>query len=82
MKADNGDKVRVETEGMQYEGILMPSQTGKIVLKIKNGYNIGIKPDSASIILLEQMDKMDYLFLLLLELKLLIEGLRRLLLLK
>ena len=57
MKAEDGDKVRVETKGMKYEGILMPSQTGKIVLKMKNGYNIGISPDSASITLLEKMDK-------------------------
>ncbi|TRZ92296.1 MAG: Glu-tRNA(Gln) amidotransferase GatDE subunit D [Methanosarcinales archaeon] len=57
MKAEDGDKVRVETKGMQYEGILMPSQTGKVVLKMKNGYNIGISPDSASITLLEKMDK-------------------------
>lgn len=57
MAAEDGDKVRVETKGMQYEGILMPSQTGKVVLKMKNGYNIGISPDSASITLLEKMDK-------------------------
>ncbi len=57
MQAEDGDKVRVETKGMQYEGILMPSQTGKVVLKLKNGYNIGINPDSSSIILLEKMDK-------------------------
>ncbi len=57
MQAEDGDKVRIETRGMQYEGILMPSQTGKIVLKLKNGYNIGINPDSTSISLLEKIDK-------------------------
>ncbi len=55
MQAENGDKVRVATREMQYEGILMPSQTGKIVLKLKNGYNIGLNPDSLSITLLEKM---------------------------
>ncbi|MBU3968275.1 MAG: Glu-tRNA(Gln) amidotransferase subunit GatD [Euryarchaeota archaeon] len=55
MQAENGDKVRIATGEMQYEGILMPSQTGKIVLKLKNGYNIGLNPDSASITLLEKM---------------------------
>jgi len=57
MQAEDGDKVRVETKTNQYEGILMPSQTGKVVLKLKNGYNIGINPDSASITLLEKMEK-------------------------
>jgi len=57
MQAEEGDKVRVERKGMQYEGILMPSQTGKIVLKLKNGYNIGINRDSASITLLEKKEE-------------------------
>lgn len=57
MKVEDGDKVRVQTKTMQYEGILMPSQTGKVILKLKNGYNIGINPGSASISLLEKMDK-------------------------
>ncbi len=57
MKVEDGDKVRVQTKTMQYEGILMPSQTGKVILKLKNGYNIGINPGSASISLLEKMEK-------------------------
>jgi glutamyl-tRNA(Gln) amidotransferase subunit D len=57
MQIEDGDKVRIATGEMQYEGILMPSQTGKVVLKLKNGYNIGIRPDTASITLLEKMDK-------------------------
>ncbi len=54
MQAEVYDKVRVETKGAVYEGTLMPSQTDRIVLKLKNGYNIGIKHDSASITLLEK----------------------------
>lgn len=54
MQAEVYDKVRVETRGAVYEGTLMPSQTDRIVLKLKNGYNIGIKHDSASITLLEK----------------------------
>ena len=57
MQAELYDRVRVESKGAQYEGILMPSQTGKIVLKLKSGYNIGLDPDTASITLLEKMDE-------------------------
>lgn len=54
MKPEISDKVRVERKGVQYEGILIPSQTGSIVLKLKNGYNVGINPDSSTITLLEK----------------------------
>ncbi|MBU4373964.1 MAG: Glu-tRNA(Gln) amidotransferase subunit GatD [Euryarchaeota archaeon] len=54
MQAETYDKVRVESKGKKYEGTLMPSQTDSIVLKLKNGYNIGIKWDFASITLLEK----------------------------
>jgi glutamyl-tRNA(Gln) amidotransferase subunit D len=57
MQAEFYDRVRVESKGVQYEGILMPSQTGKIVLKLKSGYNIGLNPDSVSITSLEKMDE-------------------------
>ncbi|HEY9204959.1 MAG TPA: Glu-tRNA(Gln) amidotransferase subunit GatD [Candidatus Methanoperedens sp.] len=46
-KAEIGDKIRVEKASKynksHYEGILMPSQTGCTVLKLKNGYNIGLR---------------------------------------
>ncbi|MCZ7392287.1 MAG: Glu-tRNA(Gln) amidotransferase subunit GatD [Candidatus Methanoperedens sp.] len=54
MQAEVYDKVRVEREGATYEGTLMPSQTDRLVLKLKNGYNIGIRKDKASITLLEK----------------------------
>lgn len=57
MQAELYDKVRVETRGAVYEGTLMPSQTDRIVLKLKNGYNIGLKHDSASITLLEKKEE-------------------------
>ncbi len=56
MQAEEYDKVRVEIKGIAYEGTLMPSQTDSIVLKLKNGYNIGIKRESATITLLEKND--------------------------
>ena len=57
MQAEIYDKVGVETKGVKYEGTLMPSQTDRIVLKLKNGYNIGIKRESASITLLEKKEE-------------------------
>ncbi|MCE8428694.1 MAG: Glu-tRNA(Gln) amidotransferase subunit GatD [Candidatus Methanoperedens sp.] len=54
MQAELYDKVLVESNDVKYEGILMPSQTDSIVLKLKNGYNIGICKDSTSITLLEK----------------------------
>lgn len=57
MQAEIYDKVRAETDGRKYEGTLMPSQTDRIVLKLKNGYNIGIKRESTSITLLEKREE-------------------------
>lgn len=59
MQAETYDKVRVESKGKKYEGTLMPSQTGSLVIKLKNGYNIGIKRDFASIILLEKKQEKE-----------------------
>ncbi len=57
MQAEVYDKIRVESKGIRYEGTLMPSQTDSIVLKLKNGYNIGIKSASASITLIEKKEE-------------------------
>jgi len=57
MQAEEYDKVRVESKGVDFEGTLMPSQTENIVLKLKNGYNIGIKRDTATIDLLEKKEE-------------------------
>jgi glutamyl-tRNA(Gln) amidotransferase subunit D len=56
MQPEIYDKVSVETNGLKYEGTLMPSQTGRIVLKLKNGYNIGIRKESASLTLLDKKE--------------------------
>ncbi|MCZ7357088.1 MAG: Glu-tRNA(Gln) amidotransferase subunit GatD [Candidatus Methanoperedens sp.] len=55
MQAEEGDLVRVESKGMKYEGTLMPSQTGSIVLKLKNGYNMGIR--RATVTLLKRKEE-------------------------
>lgn len=54
MQAEIYDKVRVESKGVLYEGVLMPSQTDMMVLKLKNGYNIGLKRELASVTLIEK----------------------------
>ena len=54
IKAEVGDLVRVKKEGVTYEGILIPrSELGDdkhIVIKIKSGYNIGIRVTSETVI--------------------------------
>lgn len=49
-----GDKLRVIKKNIIYEGILMPktAESGKdiLVLKLANGYNVGVKIDSTSVI--------------------------------
>jgi len=51
---DLGDRVRVEKDGIIYEGILMPSITQHIVIKLDNGYNIGLAREGAHVTLLEK----------------------------
>lgn len=46
MEAKPGDKVKISTKEQSYEGILMPNEeTDSIVVKLDNGYNIGINKD-------------------------------------
>ncbi|MDI6888254.1 MAG: Glu-tRNA(Gln) amidotransferase subunit GatD [Methanocellales archaeon] len=39
-------RVKVEREGVTYTGLMMPSKGARIILKLDNGYNIGIKKDA------------------------------------
>ena len=47
-----GDKVRVERAGSTYEGVLMPrtelGDPNHIVLKLRSGYNVGVKLDKGT----------------------------------
>ena len=36
-----GKKVKIKAKGRIFEGIVMPSTTGSLVLKLNNGYNVG-----------------------------------------
>ena len=49
-----GDRVRVRKDDVSYEGILMPSRSGNIVLKMKNGYNVGLAPEGSSVEFIEK----------------------------
>ncbi len=49
-----GDLVRVVKDGREYTGIVMPSRSGKVALKLKNGYNVGLALDAAAVELLER----------------------------
>ncbi|HIH04719.1 TPA: Glu-tRNA(Gln) amidotransferase subunit GatD [Candidatus Woesearchaeota archaeon] len=62
MKPQAGDKVRVKSSDGEYEGILMPRpeifEKGFLVLKLENGYNIGIDEKKVSKVdVLEQYGK-------------------------
>ncbi len=46
---EEGDRVRVRKDGLTYEGILMPSRSGNIVLKMKNGYNVGLTQEGSTV---------------------------------
>ncbi len=53
----SGDRVKVSSKGRTYEGVLMPSTTDCIVIKLDNGYNIGIKNPEEIIVLEEKSEK-------------------------
>lgn len=40
-----GDRVEINKKGLNYEGIVMPSRSDRIVLKLNNGYNVGLSID-------------------------------------
>ncbi len=59
-KAKVGDKVRVAKGAIHYEGIIMPSQTACTVLKLKNGYNIGLRINPETLIKIESREEKKY----------------------
>ncbi|HKZ45477.1 MAG TPA: Glu-tRNA(Gln) amidotransferase subunit GatD [archaeon] len=56
-----GDRVRISKDGAVYEGILMPrtelGDTSNLVIKLGNGYNIGIKFDKKTVVKLLEKGK-------------------------
>lgn len=51
---NSGDRVRVERNGVQYEGVCMPSTTEEnVVVKLDGGYNVGIEREESHIEVLD-----------------------------
>jgi len=44
-----GDAVKVVKDGREYNGVVMPSRSDKIVLKLKNGYNVGLSLEGTTV---------------------------------
>ena len=70
--SDNGanvhDRVRIETKDMVYEGLILPkhnfSEEDIIILKLDNGYNIGVSTEDAKMTLISKAEKknaVDYI---------------------
>ena len=65
--SDNGanvhDRVRIETRDMIYEGLILPkhnfSEEDIIILKLDNGYNIGVSTEDAKMTLISKAEKKD-----------------------
>ena len=65
--SDNGanvhDRVRIETRDMVYEGLILPkhnfSEEDIIILKLDNGYNIGVSTEDAKMTLISKAEKKD-----------------------
>lgn len=51
---NEGDQVKVVKDNKEYAGVVMPSRSDRIVLKLKSGYNVGINVDDATIELIER----------------------------
>ena len=52
MDFEQGDRVQIDKDGRVYEGIVMPSTTDHIVLKMDSGYNAGFSPEDAKVTLI------------------------------
>ncbi|MGZ4933137.1 MAG: Glu-tRNA(Gln) amidotransferase subunit GatD [Halobacteriota archaeon] len=52
--AKSGDRVKVTQNNREFVGVLMPSTTDFIVIKLASGYNVGFDPDSANVTLIEK----------------------------
>ena len=64
---DNGaevhDRVRIENGDLTYEGLILPkhnfSEDNIIIIKLDNGYNIGISTENAKMTLISKAEKKD-----------------------
>ena len=62
-EAEVHDRVRIETGDMVYEGLILPkhnfSEEDIIILKLDNGYNIGVSTEDAKMTLISKAEKKD-----------------------
>jgi glutamyl-tRNA(Gln) amidotransferase subunit D len=62
MEFEEGDRVKVKKAGVEYEGIVMPSTTGHIIIKMVSGYNAGIDPKGATVTIVQKKQDMEASF--------------------
>ncbi len=51
---ESGDRVQVTHDDRQFIGVLMPSTTDFIVIKLASGYNVGFDPRTSTVTLIEK----------------------------
>ena len=62
MEAKAGDKVKVTAKDETVEGILMPNkELGSVVIKLDNGYNIGINNKKINLFISQNLKKITSL---------------------
>ena len=56
----DGDRIRIkkETNSAVYEGVVMPTASTDIVIKLDSGYNIGIRPENAEIKVIRSAERL------------------------
>jgi glutamyl-tRNA(Gln) amidotransferase subunit D len=54
MEIEQGDQVIVEQNGRHFVGVLMPSASDFIVVKLDSGYNVGFSPNTIKLKLLQK----------------------------
>jgi glutamyl-tRNA(Gln) amidotransferase subunit D len=54
MEIEQGDQVIVEQNGRHFVGVLMPSASDFIVIKLDSGYNVGFSPNTIKLKLLQK----------------------------
>jgi len=55
-----GDRVKVEKEGNVFEGVLLPSSDDEqVVVKMDDGYNVGVARDEATVEVVEEIEETE-----------------------
>lgn len=56
----DGDRIRIkkETNSAVYEGVVMPTASRDIVIKLDSGYNIGIRPENVEIEVIRSAERL------------------------